>query len=127
MSKHTKNTSQTLHVCSQRSHLTCQFKIFVFVFTLDLNQQITDEDIRLQFDKVFPSIWGRFSTEEDLDNLIDDFKVLHKMPQIIDTFSQLCLFKFEKSLLGFFEPVLEMVRRYKLPMKCGLLDNNENM
>lgn len=93
------------------THLTCQLKTFVFIFTLDLNQQVTDEDIRIQFDKLFPSIWGRFSTEEDLDALIDDFKVLHSMPQFIETFTELCLTDFNY-LPNYFEPVLEMIQRY---------------
>lgn len=117
------HTTPMLRVSLQKSHLICLFKKF---FTVDLNQQVTDEDIRFQFDQLFPSIWGRFSTEEDLDTLMDDFIALQKMPQFVDEFYEQCLAKFHTFLPNFFETIIDKVQRYNLPT-CGQLENDENM
>lgn len=79
-----------------------------------LKEEVTDEDVREQFDNHFPIVWGRSSTEDDLDALMDDFKMLHKVHHFIEKFSQLRLVNFGDSLLKFFEPVLKMAQFYKL-------------
>ena len=100
--------------CTFACYLNICLILFLFIYHLGLKEEVTDEDVREQFDNHFPNVWGRSSTEDDLDALMDDFKMLHKVHHFIEKFSQLRLVNFGYSLLKFFEPVLKMAQFYKL-------------
>lgn len=48
--------------------------------------EIQEEDIRVQLRMSFSSVWGRQPTEEDIDNLMADIKILPEMRSFIDQF-----------------------------------------